>query len=635
MQKKAASLACALTISLTHCPAAFCQGDPVPPVTPPAPQLPPVQVPTTPQPNVLQILQQQIQIQNQIQNVQFPPYLQANPTISPLDQRSGLIPKSIKINSPIPVNLTTTTVKVPNIINSSLIAPTNTEVTTVQAVPMPATGDVQTTAKEVPTKLTPVTPTNTTTATTTRTPSKVPGPITISKPTGTTAIQTTKSSTTTVSSLENPSDINTEFAALDKQLQSMIDQALSRLTSANDRFNNSIDTAMNNMQDGNTKRISVSDAPNIQADTAKDPVAPPTIATSSTGKEIVDKLTKNFLDFPSLTKPEDRQRILLDMVNTLAVFAPAMDKAFQEDLIRLTKIAVDPNNPAIKTGDSTEARMLMNALLPVLASKQDQIFIEKISLDKVDVNDKRAVREAAQQKLDAKMAEIESKIKQQEKNSILGVSGAGTAVAGGLVAITGVALSATGIGAGAGLALIGVGIAITGATATDTASGGKAQTAISDGLKEFGRVVSGTAAGAAKAGVEQAKPVQAERQAAGQAPSAPTVNMTQLQNDFNSAANELGNLNSLLQSKTTQLANLNKSISTASTQQQRDMYKSQAQRLGSEIATLSADKAKAENKFLTSFAKMYGSDSATQLSKAITGNPDTGKLQSIASGLKP
>lgn len=102
---------------------ALSQGDPRP--EPPRP--PVIEVPKPTGPNVLQILQQQQQLQNTINNILFPPYLQANPTISPLDQRSGLIPKSVKIPPSVPINLTTTTVKVPNIINSNLLAPSKPE----------------------------------------------------------------------------------------------------------------------------------------------------------------------------------------------------------------------------------------------------------------------------------------------------------------------------------------------------------------------------------------------------------------------------------------------------------------------------------------------------------------------------
>ncbi len=117
---------------------AFSQGDPLPePPRPPQIQPPP---PPPTGPNIFQTILQQQQIQNTIQNIQFPPYLQANPTITPLDQRSGLIPKSLKIPGGVPINLTTTTVKVPNIINSNLLAPgqplppitpTDTQVTTI------------------------------------------------------------------------------------------------------------------------------------------------------------------------------------------------------------------------------------------------------------------------------------------------------------------------------------------------------------------------------------------------------------------------------------------------------------------------------------------------------------------------
>lgn len=95
MQKKQiSSVGVAFAMSLTSLLPALAQGDPVPgpgPAPAPTPTVTSVQ---TQQPSALQTLFQNIQQQQQLQNIfnptQFPLYMQANPAISPLDQRSGL-----------------------------------------------------------------------------------------------------------------------------------------------------------------------------------------------------------------------------------------------------------------------------------------------------------------------------------------------------------------------------------------------------------------------------------------------------------------------------------------------------------------------------------------------------------------
>lgn len=121
---------CILATTVWLCAPAFGQGDPVPPApTPSTPTAPPV-TETSTQPNFFQTLQQQQQIQSIFNSNQFPSFLQANPAISPLDQRSGLVNKSIKISTPF--SSMTITIQVPNIKNSNLLAPSNTQVTNVQ-----------------------------------------------------------------------------------------------------------------------------------------------------------------------------------------------------------------------------------------------------------------------------------------------------------------------------------------------------------------------------------------------------------------------------------------------------------------------------------------------------------------------
>lgn len=118
-----------LAITLWECTPAFSQGDP-PPTPPPTPS--PTPTPVTEvqqQPNLFQTLQQQQQIQSTI-NTQLNNFLQTNPTISPLDQRAGLVDKTIKMN--MPFSNMSIKIQVPVIKNSHLLAPSNTQVTNVQ-----------------------------------------------------------------------------------------------------------------------------------------------------------------------------------------------------------------------------------------------------------------------------------------------------------------------------------------------------------------------------------------------------------------------------------------------------------------------------------------------------------------------
>lgn len=120
-------LACIVTtVVWTGCPA-FGQGDPVPPPpTPPPPT--PVQAPVETGPSFFQIIQQQQQNQNILNSLQFPSYLQANPTITPLDQLPN---KTSKYSVPIAPGMSLT-ISVPNIKNSILLSPSKTQVTAVQ-----------------------------------------------------------------------------------------------------------------------------------------------------------------------------------------------------------------------------------------------------------------------------------------------------------------------------------------------------------------------------------------------------------------------------------------------------------------------------------------------------------------------
>lgn len=75
---------------------------------------------------------------------------------------------------------------------------------------------------------------------------------------------------------------------------------------------------------------------------------------------------------------------------------------------------------------------------------------------------------------------------------------------------------------------------------------------------------------------------------------------------------------------------------TATNKQQLDMYKSQQQKLQTEINTLKSDKAMAENKMLTTFSQMYGAAAASNLSKAMTNtNMNAKALEATANSFKP
>ncbi len=102
LKKQVTSIGVALAMSYTSILPALAQGDPVPgPPPAPTPSPTPVQAQTQ-QPSALQTLFQNIQQQQQIQNIfnpsQFPAFIQANPSISPLDQRSGLSNNANSVN---------------------------------------------------------------------------------------------------------------------------------------------------------------------------------------------------------------------------------------------------------------------------------------------------------------------------------------------------------------------------------------------------------------------------------------------------------------------------------------------------------------------------------------------------------
>lgn len=107
-------------------------GDPVPVALPPPPPPPP---PTAPPPAV-------------VTPAPTPIYNQANPTITPLDQHSGLTDQATKTvtYTVTPINLTVQTIKPPTIVNANLLAPTaivttqsqpNTTVTNLTPSPPP------------------------------------------------------------------------------------------------------------------------------------------------------------------------------------------------------------------------------------------------------------------------------------------------------------------------------------------------------------------------------------------------------------------------------------------------------------------------------------------------------------------
>lgn len=629
-------LSAMLLVALSEVPV-LAQGDPVRPDV----NLTPVNTsPTVPQgPNFFQTIQQQQQIQNQIQNMMFPPYLQANPTISPLDQRSGLTNNSTKIIILNPVSLGITTVKVPNIINSSLLAPTNTVVT---SVPVP-TGVIKTPVPSITISPAPILKT-----------SPVPN-ITI----------TPLPVTTNTSDSEK-----TKLDSVTKALDGMIDQSIDRLQDATGKFNSIIDDIAKNMDKGkttattttNTTTTSTTSSPSKSTTTgttsnnvvtttttptklvtpglgeggggslkvqapATTPVA--TIDIKPSGQDFVSKLTGDFLNFPNLSSPQERENALKEMNTTFTNLQKLglMPKNALDDLAKFTAIATNPNHPSIKTNDSTTVRFYIQNILVKLSTAYEGSDISNLTTkqinDVANASDPFSQIMQSANKASEGLSNIREVIVSSNKNIVDPVVEMGKAkdkidlIANKIMAQQDQKVTSSGIK-------------------------GAITNAAKDVAEAFTSLVAPAAARASAPSAASALKTETKTETKSTPyapPSAPTVDMTALKTELNTNTNSLGALNTKLESKITSLANVTNSLKntvpTATNKGQLDMFKAQAQSLQAEIGQLQSQKSMAENNVLTTFSKMYGATAATQLKLQITGNPDAKALSSIVGNYKP
>lgn len=700
--------------------------------------------PTVQGPTFLQFIQQQQQIQTQIQNINFPPYLQANPTISPLDQRSGLTSNSVKVINLNPISLGITTIKVPNIINSSLLAPSNTVVSNISTpitttnlnkfsvpnitiAPNPSTG---LNTNPVPgVTVTPI-PTVTTITTTSNAPSPKPDFSGLSnllnnlsanqKATGT--VNTTTGGgyqqgsgivggggnvtpyKIDLNDLKTSNDPNlqnnliqlgnvissgetnktvTDQAKKDlldtkiKQMEVMIDESKKNLVDALDGFGNVVDKALQQMSNPNSNKTTTttttstgdklvttvrsgttqSGSANTTSNTNTTTTTSTTTNTAPAEKDFLSKLTDDFTNFPASGTPQERQKVLQDMVKTLTNaqklgLIPANAK---DDLAKLVTIAGDPNNPAYKSNDTTTIKFYLSSVLSktstvvegmnktlltssainaigdpnsemgkalstignIMQSAQDNTnTMNTLAETQGQVGSRVAGRQdiqKLQEQIDAMQSQV-SKADTTNKQSsfdkaVSTVTSAIAEVIPGLVA--------SGSAKASSVKVV--------STATTTSTPGAAP----------------------KAGTEKATPAQtasspnATAKTDGNAPPViPTVDMSGLQSTFNTQTNTLGDINSRLETKQNSLTSVSNAIKnfvpTATNKGQLDMYKSQQQKLTAEIGALKSDKGMAESKMLTTFSQMYGATAATNLSKAMVNtNMSASALQAAANSFKP
>ena len=700
--------------------------------------------PTVQGPTFLQFIQQQQQIQTQIQNINFPPYLQANPTISPLDQRSGLTSNSVKVINLNPISLGITTIKVPNIINSSLLAPSNTVVSNISTpitttnlnkfsvpsitiAPNPST--VLNTNPVPGVTVTPI-PTVTTITTTSNAPSPKPDFSGLSnllnnlsanqKATGT--VNTTTGGgyqqgsgivggggnvtpyKIDLNDLKTSNDPNlqnnliqlgnvissgetnktvTDQAKKDlldtkiKQMEVMIDESKKNLVDALDGFGNVVDKALQQMSNPNSNKTTTttttstgdklvttvrsgttqSGSANTTSNTNTTTTTSTTTNTAPAEKDFLSKLTDDFTNFPASGTPQERQKVLQDMVKTLTNaqklgLIPANAK---DDLAKLVTIAGDPNNPAYKSNDTTTIKFYLSSVLSktstvvegmnktlltssainaigdpnsemgkalstignIMQSAQDNTnTMNTLAETQGQVGSRVAGRQdiqKLQEQIDAMQSQV-SKADTTNKQSsfdkaVSTVTSAIAEVIPGLVASGAAKASA-------------VKVVSTGTTTS-------------------------TPGAAPKAGTEKATPAQtasspnATAKTDGNAPPViPTVDMSGLQSTFNTQTNTLGDINSRLETKQNSLTSVSNAIKnfvpTATNKGQLDMYKSQQQKLTAEIGALKSDKGMAESKMLTTFSQMYGAAAATNLSKAMVNtNMSASALQAAANSFKP
>lgn len=601
---------------------------------------------TTPQaqgPTFLQFIQQQQQIQNQIQNLTFPAYLQANPTISPLDQRSGLTSNSVKTINLFPNSLGITSIKVPNIINSNLLSPSNTVVTNINL----PTGDLKTS----PVNTITITPLSTTTVNAPAPRPDFSGLYTLlnnlAKTTNTAPTQTnvTTGSTIQTSVTNGISTATTNNKPLDTQLKMMegiIDQTRTDLKEMIGKSNDVVGDLLKTMQvtgsnvsttatgdkqtSTGTNTNSTSKAMKAVADTLA--ALSSNTTANPTEKDFLSKLTEDYLNFPVQGTPQERLKVLQEMVKTLtsAQNLGLLPKSAKDDLAKLVAIANDPNNPALKSNDTTTIKFYLTSVLSKTAEATENMNMTLLTTTTINT---------------------------------LGDSSNGSDIGLALSAITKIVQSS------GDKTIPGEKTSVTRTDKLDklnsqmnalqtqvakidtarTSSPERAWNAIKTSLTEF--IPSVIAPGAAR--VSAASPVKTtispnatvKSNTSGNAPPVvPTVNMSALQTTLNTQTNTLGEVNTKLETKMNTLLGVNNAIKnfnpTATNKQQLDMYKSQQQKLQTEINTLKSDKAMAENKMLTTFSQMYGAAAASNLSKAMTNTNMSAKaLEAAANSFKP
>lgn len=346
---------------------------------------------------------------------------------------------------------------------------------------------------------------------------------------------------------------------------------------------------------------------------ASEPKVTPVLVSN----DFVGELTTKFINLPNLTTPQDRQKSLLDLSSnfTKLLQLGLLPESARDDLNKLIEIANNPNHPSIKTQDTTTARFYISNILIKLSTNVEGLNIKGITLASINAPDSDAAKAIS----DINKSALEAKQKL--------ISVAETNVHAKDAPLT-VATRAVNNAASVVVAAI-----TTGGGAPASARAMPIQKQVSTNTTQQ----SITQQGQAAAGVQKLEAPVTQKSTPQAPPQAPVVNTTALQNSLNTATNTLGDINTRLESKISSLSTLTATIAkttpTATNKQQLDMYKSQQQRLQAEINTLRSDKAVAQNTFLTSYAKIYGTSAANVLSGKIgSTNPDTKTLQSLIAG---
>ncbi len=343
----------------------------------------------------------------------------------------------------------------------------------------------------------------------------------------------------------------------------------------------------------------------------------PKVAPTLVSNDFVGELTTKFLNLPNLTTPQDRLKSLLDMSSnfTKLLQLGLLPESARDDLNKLIEIANNPNHPSIKTQDTTTARFYISNILIKLSTNVEGLNIKGITLASINAPDSETfktisnINKATLERNQKLLAVAETNVKRQDAPLTVATKAISNAASVVVAAIT------------------------TGGGAPASARAMPVQKQVSTSTTQQSITQQGTAA----AGVQKVESTSTQKSTPQGPPQAPVVNTTALQNSLNTATNTLGDLNTRLESKITSLASLTATIAkttpTATNKQQLDMYKSQQQRLQAEINTLRSDKAVAQNTFLTSYAKIYGTSAANVLSGKIgSTNPDTKTLQSLIAG---